>query len=156
MQVKICKHILFFTVLVWLFSCSSPSVYDQYQELERAEWPKEKVYYFTFTIDDITVPYDISLNIRNNNQYSYRNLWLLTSEEKPIGELSRDTIDCLLADEFGKWQGKGISIYHSTILLRKQYYFPLEGQYTFGIRQGMRNDVLHGIEKIGLYIEHSK
>lgn len=137
-------------------ACESPIIYDHYQKVEQSEWSKEKVFYFTFNIEDIEVPYNISLNIRNNNQYLYRNLWLLTTEERPLGALSRDTINCVLADEFGKWTGKGISIFHSTILLRQAYSFPMKGQYTFGIRQGMRNEMLEGIEKIGLQIEVAK
>ncbi len=155
-QKKGIKTFVFSFAILLLIGCSHPAVYNQYQEIERAEWAKDKVFYFTFMVDDISVPYDISLNIRNNNLYSYRNLWLLISEEKPIGTLSRDTLDCILADEFGKWQGKGISVFHSTIPLHKSYYFPLEGQYTFGIRQGMRSDLLQGIEKIGLKIEKTK
>ena len=71
---------------------------------------KDKEYYFTFEVKDISVPYDLTLEVRNNNLYPYQNLWLFCSEEQPIGPLRRDTIECMLADEFGKWHGHGISL----------------------------------------------
>ena len=98
--------------------------YEQYQAIENTLWEKDKIYYFTFQIDDISVPYDLTLEIRNNNLYPYQNLWLFCSEEPPIGSLSRDTIECELADEFGKWYGKGISLFQLSFPIRTQYYFP--------------------------------
>lgn len=138
------------------FSCESPALYDQYQAIENTSWDKDKEYYFTFEVEDISVPYDLVLEVRNNNLYPYQNLWLFYNEEQPIGPLKKDTIECMLADEFGKWYGHGISLFQSSFPLRQAYYFPHEGQYTFSFRQGMRHDALPGIQEIGLRIEKSK
>ena len=95
----------------------------------------------------------MTLDIRNNNKYPYQNLWLFCNEEPPIGTLMRDTIECLLADEFGKWHGHGISLYESSFPIRTNYRFPYPGQYTFSFRQGMRDSVIVGIQEIGLRIQ---
>ncbi len=108
---------------------------------------------FYLSIDDNSRPYTITLDIRNNNKYPYQNLWLFCNEEPPIGPLMRDTIECLLADEFGKWYGHGISLYESSFPIRKNYHFPYPGQYTFSFRQGMRDSVIVGIQEIGLRIQ---
>lgn len=105
---------------------------------------------------DISVPYDLTLEIRNNNLYPYQNLWLFCNEERPIGSLQRDTIECILADEFGKWYGHGISLYQSSFPIRSQYRFPHVGQYTFSFRQGMRDDALKGIQEIGFTVRPSR
>ena len=68
----------------------------------------------------------------------------------PVGPLRRDTVEFLLADDYGKWYGQGFSLFHSSFSLKKRYKFPMEGQYTFGFRQGMRKDSLPGIQEIGL------
>lgn len=141
---------------VFFLSCSKNAVYDQYQAIENIVWEKDKEYYFTFTIDDISVPYNISFSVRNNNLYPYQNLWLFYNEEHPIGPLVRDTIECVLADDYGKWHGRGISLYHSSYPIRTHYTFPYEGQYTFSFRQGMRNEALRGIQEIGLKIEKAE
>ena len=134
------------------FSCKNEAVYDQYQAIQNTSWEKNKEYYFTFLIEDISVPYDLTLEVRNNNMYPYQNLWVFCSEELPIGPLKRDTIECMLADEFGKWYGHGISLFQSSFPIRSAYYFPVKGQYTFSFRQGMRNDQLPGIQEIGLRV----
>lgn len=69
------------------FSCENEAVYDQYQAIQNTSWEKNKEYYFTFLIEDISVPYDLTLEVRNNNMYPYQNLWVFCSEELPIGPL---------------------------------------------------------------------
>ena len=138
------------------FSCENPALYDQYQAINNITWEKDKEYYFTFEVKDISVPYDLTLEVRNNNLYPYQNLWLFCSEEQPIGPLRRDTIECMLADEFGKWHGHGISLYQSSFPIHSQYKFPHAGQYTFSFRQGMRDDALKGIQEIGFSVRPAK
>ena len=130
-------------------------MYDQYQPIQNTLWVKDKEYYFTFEIKDITVPYDLTLEVRNNNLYPYQNLWIFCKEEHPFGPLKRDTVECMLADEFGKWYGQGISLFQSSFPIRTSYKFPIAGRYTFSFRQGMRNDELPGIQEIGLRILES-
>ena len=146
-------------VIGWLgclTACTQPAIYDQFQSIEGKVWDKDKVYYFTFMVEDNRIPYDLTLAVRNNNMYPYQNLWLFCNEEPPIGNLQRDTVEYMLADDFGKWYGHGISLFLSTFPIRTNYYFPYPGQYTFSFRQGMRNDHLEGIQEIGLTISPSK
>ncbi|MDR1881134.1 MAG: gliding motility lipoprotein GldH [Tannerellaceae bacterium] len=136
-------------------SCENRAIYDQYQVIENTLWEKDREYYFTFEVEDISVPYTITFEVRNNNLYPYQNLWIFFSEEKPVGPIQRDTLECMLADDAGKWYGHGISLYQSGFPVRTDYLFPHEGQYTFAFRQGMRNDALKGIQEIGLRVEKS-
>jgi gliding motility-associated lipoprotein GldH len=121
-----------------------------------SEWNKEKEFYFTYQIQDLESLYDLSIEVRNNNWYPYQNLWLFCAEEQPVGPISRDTIECMLADDYGKWKGKGITIFHLSIPIRTNYKFEHKGQYTFNIRHGMRDDDLKGIEEIGLRLKKQK
>ena len=38
------------------FSCENPALYDQYQAINNITWEKDKEYYFTFEVKDISVP----------------------------------------------------------------------------------------------------
>jgi gliding motility-associated lipoprotein GldH len=149
------KQASLFLGLLILFACTNRTLYNQYQVIDPVEWSKDREYFFTFHIDDITVPYNITFEVRNNNLYPYQNLWIFYTEEPPVGDIRRDTLECQLADEYGKWYGDGISLYQSGFPIRSHYYFPLKGQYTFSFRQGMRNDKLRGIQEIGLRIEQT-
>jgi len=144
--------ITIFFLCVILFSCTKSAYYEKYQTIE-GHWDKNKELFFIYEIDDSLASYNLLLEIRNNNLYPYQNLWLFCSEEQPEGTLRRDTIECMLADDFGKWKGTGISIYHISVPIRTKYTFPNTGKYTFNIRQGMRDDRLRGIEQIGVRIE---
>jgi gliding motility-associated lipoprotein GldH len=88
--------------------------------------------------------------------YDYQNLWLLCEEVQPDGASLKDTVECMLADDFGKWNGNGFTLFQNQFVLRNHYIFPDTGKYTVGIRHGMRNDNLRGIEDIGLFIEKAK
>ncbi|MDR0743056.1 MAG: gliding motility lipoprotein GldH [Tannerella sp.] len=134
------------------FSCSNDTVYNKFQPVRGKAWDKESEYYFRFEIKDRTIPYHVRIQVRNNNTYRYQNLWLLCEEEQPDGTVFRDTLECMLADDFGKWAGNGVTLYQSEFPLRSNYHFPDTGAYTLNIRHGMRDDLLKGIEDIGLFI----
>lgn len=139
-------------LFLFCYSCGTGSFYEHYQPVKDRYWEKEAEYYFSVEVTDTLLPYDISVEIRNNNLYPYQNFWLFCAEELPSGNIQKDTIEFLLADDYGKWLGKGISLFHSSVPIRKSYYFPEPGTYTFSFRQGMRNDRLPGIQEIGLKI----
>jgi gliding motility-associated lipoprotein GldH len=142
--------------IVMVFSCVSDTVYNRFQPVRGKVWEKQSEYYFKFQIKDPSVPYNILLQIRNSDMYGYQNLWLLCEELQPGSASVKDTIECMLADDFGKWKGNGITLFQSRVTLRDHYSFPDTGQYTISIRHGMRDDRLKGIEDIGLLIEKAK
>ena len=153
---KISPKLKGFIVVLFIslcFSCDRQALYDQYQAIDNTMWGKDKEYYFSFHVDDISVPYNLTFEVRNNNMYPYQNLWLFCNEEQPIGPLKRDTIECVLADEFGKWHGHGISLFQSSFPIRTNYKFEHPGMYTFSFRQGMRDSTLRGIQEIGFRVE---
>lgn len=142
-------------LLVGVSSCSKGEVYYKFQELKEADWPVEQV--LTFEIDSLSiekgVPYDISLEITNNVDYPYQNFWLFSEYYKNDTTVVKDEREFILADEFGKWKGSGFaSLYQSSHLISKSIKFPERKNYVFYVRHGMKDEVLHGIEKIGVKI----
>lgn len=134
------------------FSCESPALYDRYQAMSNSVWEKNKEYFFSFEITDISIPYNLTLEVRNNNLYPYKNLWVKSTFDQPIGPLQQDTIECILANEYGKWKGRGISLFQSSFFIRKNYTFSYAGLYTLSFKQMMRDESLKGIQEIGLRI----
>lgn len=152
---RIIKKLLCCLCSVFFLSCGENPFYVQYESVEGKYWEKDTEYYFSFDITDTSIPYDLTIEIRNNNLYPYQNLWIFTKEEQPSGNVLRDTTECILADDYGKWSGKGISLFQSGHRLHSNYFFKEKGTYTLGFRQGMRNDQLAGIREIGLQITKS-
>jgi gliding motility-associated lipoprotein GldH len=148
-------YIIVSSVCFIFLSCTNSAYYENFQTID-SQWDKNKEYSFIYEIEDNSGSYNLFLEIRNNNLYPYQNLWLFCTEEQPEGTVRRDSIECILADDFGKWIGTGISIYHLSVPLRTKLIFPHTGKYTFNIRQGMRDNHLRGIEQIGVRLEKNK
>jgi gliding motility-associated lipoprotein GldH len=139
-----------------LVACSNDAVYNKYVTIENRIWDKQSEYFFKFSITDLTTPYDISLKLRNNDMYPFKNLWLFYDVRLPNGSLTNDTLNLTLADDFGEWMGRGISIYQNEFPIRQNFHFTDTGGYTIIFRQGMRENSLQGLEDIGLIIRKVK
>ena len=138
-------------------SCNSKVVYHEYASIDEAGWHMDSVYHFEMLIEDSLSINDFYINIRNNTDYPYSNLYLFVSTEFPNGHITRDTIECLLAGKDGQWLGSGSGrIKDNKIMLQKGLRFPLNGMYNIYLEQAMREVVLEGIEDIGFSLELSE
>ena len=101
------------------------------------------------------------LNIRNNNDYQYSNLYLISHIVFPDGKKIVDTLQYEMADKNGKFLGSGISeIKDSKLFLKENSIFPISGVYKISLKQAMRKNgnvdgikELEGITDVGFRIE---
>lgn len=146
--------VLLLILLLALSSCDSKRVFEENKAIEKRSWKATNRLEFSVSINDITVPYNMYLNIRNGMDYPYSNIYLFLKTTFPDGKFSRDTIECKLADYDGRWLGSGIgSVKFNKFLFQKGVYFPQKGKYNFEFEQAMRVNVLNGITDLGLRIE---
>ena len=131
-------------------SCDSDRVFDKYTSLEKNSWLQDVPINFNFKIVDTTSRNNLYLNIRNNKDYLYSNLFLITHLIFPNGKKIVDTLQYEMADKNGKFLGTGISeIKHSRLFLKQNSIFPLSGKYKMLIWQAMRkNGSVNGIKKL--------
>ena len=74
--------------------------------------------------------------------------------EFPNKTLSRDTVECILADDAGKWLGDGSGdIWDNRILFKKGVRFRQAGKYIFSLEQAIRVQNLPMIMDVGMRIE---
>ena len=143
--------LLFLSVL--MSACKEKDgMYLQFRGIEEAKWNQSKSYDFAVDMTDTLSRYDVFLEIRNNESYSFRNLWLFVNLKTPEGQTRRDTVNCELADPYGKWYGKGGSLHTLSLPFEQNVQFRIPGTYLYSIRQGMREDELKGISDIGLRV----
>ncbi|MDR0732989.1 MAG: gliding motility lipoprotein GldH [Dysgonamonadaceae bacterium] len=135
-----------------LASCVQDEAFFEYHSFQKSGWNREAAAIFSVDIDNTTDLFDISVEIRNNNDYSFRNIWLLVDFQSPGGNVRTDTIGMYLADVSGKWYGTGISLYSLTIPYKTAVRFPEKGAYTCFIRHGMSENPLKGISDVGLKV----
>jgi gliding motility-associated lipoprotein GldH len=124
--------------------------------MKNAEWTQENI--LAFEIDSASLrpgrKYDVSLEITNNVNYKYRNIWLFIRTNFSYDSVYVDlNKEYELADEFGKWYGSGFgSLFQSSFPLFEDVVFESGKSYTIGIQQGMRDEQLEGIEKVGIKV----
>lgn len=151
------KTIFYITILFIItafVSCDRKRVFEAYKTLDEKGWNKDSVVVFNFLLTDTTRNHNLYVNIRNKGTYGYSNLWLFLSIGSPDGKTVTDTVEFSLAEPNGRWKGSGIGDLHDNqILYKKSVFFPKKGNYTFSIKQGMRDNVLQGIRDIGMRIE---
>ncbi|MBR4137693.1 MAG: gliding motility lipoprotein GldH, partial [Bacteroidales bacterium] len=105
-------------------------------------------------VNDTLTDYAFYLNIRHLENYRYSNLYVFMHTTFPNGNVTHDTIECILAMPDGRWMGKGSGTMRSAnVLLNPALRFPLSGEYHFEIEQAMREKELRGITDIGLCFE---
>jgi gliding motility-associated lipoprotein GldH len=120
-------------------------------------WTLENAAVFDPDITDTLASNNIFFYIRTGSSYPYRNIFLFVSTTSPAGKTITDTLQYMLADEKGKWYGKGTGDVHELKLpFKTSVYFPVKGIYSFKIRHGMRSETLNGVYDIGLKIEKTE
>ncbi|MEI7502126.1 MAG: gliding motility lipoprotein GldH, partial [Paludibacter sp.] len=112
---------------------------------------------FDIPITDTLATYNVYVNIRNIGDYPYQNLWFFLNKKSPDSVLIKDSIECYLADNRGKWLGKGVgSIFEMPVLYQQKVHFKNAGNYQYKIVHGMRDTILVGINDIGMRVEKVK
>lgn len=133
-------------------NCGENAVFQDSKKLSEEGWRKNEVVSFDYVSEDSSSVYDILVDIRNNDDYPYQNFWLFVHTLSPDSVEFSDTLNCVLADNYGKWLGGfSGSMYHVPVLFLSAK-FPKLGKYHFDLVQGMRSDTLSGISEIGIRI----
>ena len=151
------RLILIFLIAAALtMACSDRKVFDEVKSTGGHEWSASNRLRFEAPIADTSITYRILLHVRNHVDYQYANLFLFLQTRMPNGNITRDTIECQLADPSGQWYGKGTGLYRQQLIpLHNHLKFPLPGTYVFYLEQGMRDTLLFGITDAGLRIERN-
>jgi gliding motility-associated lipoprotein GldH len=135
-------------------ACDPARIYESNVKIAGNGWHRSEIVRFETEITDIDIPYNIYINVRNNTDYKYMELWLFVDVHSPSGVIERDTAKVMLADHRGKWLGKGLgSKFDTRLFFRKNVRFPEAGKYIFEYEQATRDETLPGIDDIGLRIE---
>lgn len=151
------KFLLLVGILILIHSCNFNSLYNETMAVDEKGWYKDDLTRFEVTIEDTVKLYDFYINIRNTVDYRYSNLYIFMNTKFPNDNMSRDTLEFILADIEGRWLGKGWgSVKENSILISSDMRFPLAGTYEFKIQQAMRQDTLKGIKNIGIRIASSE
>lgn len=150
---------LFFLMAILLFSCDKKRVFDEYKSVGKA-WNKDSIVSFDLPKIDTTKQYNLFLNIRDNNNYPFNNLFLIVSLEQPNNITKVDTLEYQMSDEDGTLLGDGFTDVKESKLFYKERMKFKSGNYKIHIKQAVRQtgkiggvEKLEGITDVGFRIE---
>lgn len=157
------RGLAFFVIVFLLIGCESNVDYTEYVSLPNG-WSKNQPVIFQYDTNDTIAKKDIFLMIRNNQEYPFGNIFVITKMEMPNDKVIVDTLEYEMATPEGKWLGYGYSaVKESKLWYKEGITFPEKGKYIFKIEQAMRKvgenegiNVLKGIAEIGLRIENQE
>jgi gliding motility-associated lipoprotein GldH len=161
MKTRILKNSFLMLLLVFcFFSCDEKQIFDQYKTIEGG-WHKDSLINFTFNRVASKTPYNLFINIRNDDDYEFNNLFLIVKLENPEGLTKVDTLEYLMANPDGTFLGKGFSdVKESKLWYKEKITFPKTGDYKATIQQVVRQtgkvkgiEKLKGITEVGFRIE---
>jgi len=151
------------SLLATLSSCDSKGFYDQYQSVGVA-WEQSDVKIFEVEQQDTIGKYNLFLNIRNNNDYPFNNLFVILKTEQPDKVVLVDTLEFQMANADGTLLGSGFTdIKENKLWIKDNFKFSKTGTYKFEVQQAVRQsgdvlgvDALKGITEVGFRIEKSE
>lgn len=157
------NRLFFFSLLILIVSCDRKRILDQYQDVGEI-WRKDSAFVFYFDAPDTLRPYNLFINLRNNNDYGFSNIFLITELSFPNGIIQTDTLQYLMANPKGEWLGNGFSdLKENKLWYKENVRFPSLGKHQLRIKQALRKtgavegiSELKGIVQIGLRIEKTE
>jgi len=152
MNKKCILGIFLLTVILALPSCDKNMVFHDFERIENGVWRWDEPVDFSFHMDDTTNLHNIQVHLRHSTEYPLSNLYMFVHITGPTGQEITDTINFILAENSGKWIGKGVgNIRAIGYLYRKNTAFPDTGSYSVSIEQAMRLPEVP-VKEIGLRI----
>ena len=105
--------------------------------------------------------YNLFVNVRDNNDYPFDNLFLIVSLEQPNKKILVDTLEYKMANPDGTLMGDGFTdIKENKLFYKEKVDFKLKGDYKVHVRQAVRQtgkvagvNNLKGITEVGFRIE---
>ncbi|MFV8374303.1 gliding motility lipoprotein GldH [Flavobacterium sp. LB1P62] len=152
------NSILLLLVAILFFSCDKKRVFDEYKSVGSA-WHKDSIVTFDLPELDSTKQYNLFINLRDNDNYQFNNLFLIVALEKPNGYTKVDTLEYQMTDPDGTLLGNGFTdIKESKLYFKENATF--KGKYKVHIKQAVRETgkvpgvtALDGITEVGFRIE---
>lgn len=158
------KSFVLLIALFFLISCSNKIEFTKYKSIANTSWEANKNVSFDFLVTDTILPKDLFINIRNNKEYPFSNLYVITELNFPNGFKIVDTLQYEMSDKSGNFLGKGFTdIKNNKLFYKNKKVFPQSGKYLFTIRHAMRKSAevdiipfLEGVQDVGFSIEKSQ
>ncbi|MBF6609368.1 MAG: gliding motility lipoprotein GldH [Flavobacterium sp.] len=157
------RNSIYFLCAFALFSCDKQRIFDEYKSVGN-QWHKDSIVTFKLPEMDTINNYNLFVNIRNNNDYPFSNLFLIVALDLPNGMTKVDTLEYSMAKPDGTLLGEGfLDIKDNKLFYKENAVFKPAGEYSVSIGHAVRKngkisgvDELPGITEVGFRIESTQ
>ena len=155
------KNSIFFILAVFFaVSCDKTRVFDEYKSVGKT-WHKDSIITFELPKLDPKKFFNLYVNVRDNDDYPFNNLFLIVSLEQPNRKVNVDTLEYQMTNPDGTLLGAGFSdIKESKLFYKGKINFTQKGIYKVHIQHATRQTgkiegvaALSGISDVGFRIE---
>ena len=144
-------------ILISLTGCGKSYFFSETTEIPAQTWTYANIPEFEVNVEDITVKYNLLLDITHNVDFPYQNIYIKFHATDPTGNQTVTQVPIEFANKGGVWFGDcGKEWCHLEGFLQKNIQFSETGKYFFKLEQYMRIEALEGIQSVGLKIEKIK
>ena len=160
---RIKNSILFILIVLLAISCDKKRVFDEYKSVGKT-WHKDIIVTFELPKLDPKKNFNLYVNVRDNDDYPFNNLFLIVSLEQPNRKIKVDTLEYQMTNPDGTLLGDGFSdIKESKLFYKDKVNFTQKGIYKVHIQQATRQTgkiegvtALPGITDVGFRIESTE
>lgn len=157
---KIRNSLFLLFALLLLISCDEKRVFDEYKSVGNA-WNKDSIVSFNLPKLDASKKFNLYVNVRDNDDFPYSNLFLIVSMEQPNKKIKVDTLQYEMANADGTLMGDGFTdVKENKLFYKQNQSFTQKGNYKVHIQQAVRqtgkivgDKELKGITEVGFRIE---
>ncbi len=140
-----------------LVGCDNVGFYEKTAFFPSHEWDSKEQPAFMFTITDTVSLYNIYAVVRHEDAYRYNNIWLDITTQAPLDTAKTQKVNLQLADNKKGWLAVGMDdIFDHRIKLTAAPIKLKSGNYTFTLKQLMREDPLTAMLNAGIRIEKTQ
>ncbi|AZQ45137.1 gliding motility lipoprotein GldH [Nonlabens ponticola] len=146
--------------LCLLTSCDDQLVDSDTVTIAQGSWDYDAPVEFEITPPDSINDYDVFFYVRNDQQYAFKNLWLISQLKFPEGKIVTDTLQYEMADSQGRFLGTGKDLIENKLWYKRGVSFRESGTHNLTIKQAMRRngdaqplEQLDGVLDVGYIIE---
>jgi gliding motility-associated lipoprotein GldH len=157
------SFIITILALILLSSCDEKTLKTRQFTFPSLGWPINDAVTFDFEVPDTTSTYNVFLNMRNNHEYAFDNLWVVGELQYPNGKVVTDTLQYKMAAPDGSFLGKATGgVFENKLWYQEGVRFRESGTYKLQLRHVMRKnnqvkgiDNLAGVLDVGYSLEKS-
>jgi gliding motility-associated lipoprotein GldH len=151
------RRLLFFTVILLFSACDPDRVYEKNVDFDERFWALTEHPQFEFVINDENTPYNLYINVRNEESYPNANLYFTYYLTDSLGNILNQELltEFLFDKKTGRPFGSSVlgDIYNHRFPILEDYRFESPGKYNIRLEHFMRTDSLQGILGVGLRVE---